>query len=44
MDQIVSIPWIMEKARELKKKAFVPLTMQKPLTLWISQSKIEENS
>ena len=37
-DQIVNIRWIMEKARELKKKTSVSalLSIPKPLTVWIT--------
>ena len=37
-DQVASICWIMEKAREFQKKAFISalLTMPKPLTVWIT--------
>ena len=38
-DQIASICWIMEKAREFQKKKTsisAPLTMPKPLTVWIT--------
>ena len=37
-DQLASICWIMEKAREFQKKAFISalLTMPKPLTVWIT--------
>ena len=37
-DQIANICWIIEKARELKKKksTSVSLTMLKPLTMWIT--------
>ena len=36
-DQIANIRWIMEKARELKKKSISALlTMPKPLTVWIT--------
>ena len=37
-DQIANIRWIMEKAREFKKKTStsVLLTMPKPLTVWIT--------
>ena len=35
-DQIVNICWIIEKAREFQKKTFTSLTMQKPLTVWIT--------
>ena len=34
-DQIANIHWIMEKAREFQKN-FALLTMQKPLTMWIT--------
>jgi len=33
-DQIATIHWIMEKAREFQKSAL--LTMPKPLTVWIT--------
>ena len=37
-DQITNIHWIIEKARELKKKTttYASLTGLKPLTLWIT--------
>ena len=36
-DQIANICWIMEKGREFQKKTyFWFLTMQKPLTVWIT--------
>ena len=37
-DQIANIRWIMEKAREFKKKTSISalLTMPKPLTVWIA--------
>ena len=37
-DQIASICWIMEKAREFQKKTSVSalLTMPNPLTVWIT--------
>ena len=37
-DQIVNIRWIMEKAREFKKKTSISalLTTPKPLTMWIT--------
>ena len=37
-DQIASICWMMEKAREFQKKTSIsaPLTMPKPLTVWIT--------
>ena len=37
-DQIANIRWIMEKAREFKKKTSTSalLTMPKPLTVWIT--------
>ena len=36
-DQIASICWITEKAREFQKKSTsVSLTMLKPLTMWIT--------
>ena len=37
-DQIASIHWIIEKARELKKKksTSATLTTAKPLTVWIT--------
>ena len=36
-DQISSVHWIMEKAREFQKKSIsVLLTMPKPLTVWIT--------
>ena len=36
-DQIANIHWIREKAREFEKNIYyVSLTMQKPLTLWIT--------
>ena len=36
-DQIANIRWILEKARELKKKSTSALlTMLKPLTVWIT--------
>ena len=37
-DQIASIHWIMEKAREFQKKKSISvlLTMPKPLTVWIT--------
>ena len=37
-DQIASIPWIMEKAREFHKKTSISalLTMSKPLSVWIT--------
>ena len=36
-DQTANIRWIMEKAREFKKKTSISalLTMPKPLTVWI---------
>ena len=34
-DQIANIRWIIEKAKELKNKKSVSLTMLKPLTVWI---------
>ena len=37
-DQIASIQWIIEKAREIqgkKKSIYASLTIQKPLTVWI---------
>ena len=38
-DQIANIRWIIEKARELKKKSTsVLLTMPKPLTVWITKN------
>ena len=39
-DQIASIHWIIEKAREFQKKTFTSalLTTPKPLTLWIKQT------
>ena len=40
-DQIVNIHWIMEKAREFKKKSTTIsalLTMPKPLTVWITRN------
>ena len=35
-DQIANIPWVIEKAREFKKKKSALLTMPKPLTMWIT--------
>ena len=36
-DQIANIRWIIEKAREFQKHIyFAPLTMLKPLTVWIT--------
>ena len=35
-DQIASICWIMEKAREFQKNIYFCLTMPKPLTVWIT--------
>ena len=35
-DQIANIHWIIEKARELKKKNSASLITLKPLTLWIT--------
>ena len=36
-NQIANIHWILEKARELKKKStFASLTTPKPLTVWIT--------
>ena len=36
-DQIVTILWIIKKAREFQKNIFSPLlTMPKPLTVWIT--------
>ena len=37
-DQNANIRWIMEKAREFRKKISIPalLTMSKPLTVWIT--------
>ena len=37
-DQIANIRWIIEKAREFKKKTSISalLTMPKPLTVWIT--------
>ena len=37
-DQIVNIPWIMEKARQFQQKTSISalLTMPKPLTMWIT--------
>ena len=37
-DQIANVHWIIEKARELKKKKFTSasLTTLKPLTVWIT--------
>ena len=36
-DQIANICWIIEKAREFKKKSTSPsLTTLKPLTVWIT--------
>ena len=37
-DQIANIRWIIEKAREFKKKTSISalLTMPKPLTMWIT--------
>ena len=39
-DQIANICWIIEKARELQKKASISalLTMLKPLTVWITMN------
>ena len=39
-DQIASIHWIIEKAREFQKKTFTSalLTMLKPLTVWITSN------
>ena len=34
-DQIANIRWIIQKAREFQKN-FALLTMQKPLTMWIT--------
>ena len=42
-DQIASICWIMEKAREFQKNIYSALlTMPKPLTVWITPT--AENS
>ena len=39
-DQIASICWIIEKARELKKKSTsASLTMLEPLTVWITTTR-----
>ena len=39
-DQIANMLWIIEKPREFKKKStFAPLTMLKPLTVWITKKK-----
>ena len=35
-DKIVNIRWIIEKAREFQKKTFASLTIEKPLTVWIT--------
>ena len=35
-DQIASIYWIIEKAREFQKKTSASLTTLKPLTVWIT--------
>ena len=35
-DQIASIHWIIEKAREFQKNISALLTMPKPLTVWIA--------
>ena len=35
-DQIANIPWIIQKARELKKITSASLTTLKPLTVWIT--------
>ena len=36
-DQIANIHWIIKKAREFQKKSISALlTMQKPLTVWIT--------
>ena len=37
-DQIANICWIIEKAREFQKKLSIstPLTMLKPLTVWLT--------
>ena len=39
-DQMANICWIMEKAREFQKKTSISvlLTMQKPLTVWITKN------
>ena len=37
-DQIANICWIIEKAREFQKNFFALLTMQKPLTVWNTQT------
>ena len=39
-DQIASICWITEKAREFQKKIYISalLTMSKPLTVWITRN------
>ena len=42
-DKIANICWIIEKARELKKKSIsTSLTMLKPLTRWITQTKFSK--
>ena len=39
-DQIANICWIIEKAREFKKKSTSALlTMPKPLTMWITKKR-----
>ena len=35
-DQIANICWIIERAREFQKKHLFPLTMPRPLTMWIT--------
>ena len=38
-DQIANIRWIIEKAREFRKTSISALlTMQKPLTVWITKN------
>ena len=37
-DQIVNIHWVIEKAREFRKKTSVSLTTLKPLTVWITKN------
>ena len=37
-DQIANIHWIIEKARELKKKNSASLITLKPLTVWITKT------
>ena len=42
-DQIASICWIIEKAREFQKTSSTSLTMLKPLTVWITEWKGQKN-